>query len=296
MGQNFSIPDSKCCHYFLSLHLLSHLWVTEVPAGQDAPGTGVNSHAYWVSASVFGPWVKLPDTNAEHIVNAQKIRKFFTGNLDAPLTGFPVLVYTPAKGIPPLPGAAAAEPVGVSDRATYAKYNTERYLLRAQLGRIAAATVVAPVGAYSKGDDGEGPWAKVDAPAPFAVAELTDLAKWQHTRRHIYPSGVTKIADPDDAEKDAGGVDPFRDLAADDGAHWAARVTPHLSGDLHPAVMVKSLTWPGAVCVCKRNAYAAIYIGHGLKHTTALTFPAPAALPPLQSECVAPLLYISFVN
>ena len=247
--------------------------VAEVPAGQDPAGTGLNVHAYWVSTTPIGPWIQLPNTNAAQIAAGRSIRKFLSGNLDAPIPGFPALVTTPATSAPPPPGAAVADGYGVNDRATYAKFNTERYLLRVTLARLAAATTVAPLGAYAKAEDGS--MAKAAAPQ-FSSAEYADVAKWQHVRASL------------DGEA---AVEAGRDVGADGPGAWAARITPHLSKDLHPAAVLKSLTWPGAVAVCKRDMWSCVYVGFGLKRTNDLYFPPVTAVPAMQAEYAADASY-----
>lgn len=94
----------------------------EAPAGMDAPGTGVNSFCYFVSNSVYGPFEKLPNISAEIIASSRNIQRLFTGNLRQKLGGYPTLA---TDGM-----------------------NQEKYLLRAQLARISAATVIAPFASY----------------------------------------------------------------------------------------------------------------------------------------------------
>lgn len=113
--------------------------------------------------SVNGPWVKLPDIGAAHIENARRMRKLLSGNLDAPLTGYPPLAYLPIRPPPPPPGSDGAAAAGgddadasaaagdaAQDFAEFQKVNTEKYLLRAQLARIAAATIISPSAAYEQ--------------------------------------------------------------------------------------------------------------------------------------------------
>jgi len=52
-----------------------------------------NKFTYWVCNSLADEWHQLPVVNASHIVAARKIKRFFTGKLDAPV-----------KGHPPFPG------------------------------------------------------------------------------------------------------------------------------------------------------------------------------------------------
>jgi radial spoke head protein 4A len=47
---------------------------------------GTNKKTYFVTNEAGSPWIRLPPVTPAQIVTAQKIRKFFTGNLDAPVT------------------------------------------------------------------------------------------------------------------------------------------------------------------------------------------------------------------
>lgn len=84
------------------------------------------------------PWVRLPPVTPQQIIVSQKITRFFTGNLEAPVSlklacHLTVQVVTS----PAFPGV-------------------EKNLLRAQIARIAAATYVSPKGYYAlEADDGE---------------------------------------------------------------------------------------------------------------------------------------------
>ena len=274
----------------------------EAAPGSDAAGTGVNAVAFYVSHAAAGPWTRLPDIGAQLIVNARGVHRLFTGHLDSPLGGFNApLVLMPKRPPPPPYGssvtdmsiAAAAVQAANDDAATFTKYNTERYLLRAQLARISAATVVAPANAWEK-KDGEDAFSRVDAPAKIDAAEYASLGKWLHVRAHLYANGRTKVADAENPDVDTGGVAPFRSLAESTGdggaAHWAARLTPHLSLDLHPAAMVKSLTWPGAVAVAKGTAHACVYVGNGIPRSATLFTPPPP--PHVQAEYAADAEYV----
>ena len=91
----------------------------------EVPGEGANKYTYFVCNYAGGAWTRLPDLTPDQAVGARSIKRFFTGNLDAPVAGHP-----------PFPG-------------------TERNYLRAQIARIAAATVLAPSGYYQAGEDEE---------------------------------------------------------------------------------------------------------------------------------------------
>jgi radial spoke head protein 4A len=262
--------------------------------GSDAPGTGVNALAFFVAHTAAGPWTRLPDIGAQHIVNARAIKRVFTGNLDAPIGGYPSLALIAKRAPPPPHGSGVANDeaaaAAAADIAAFNKVNTERYLLRAQLARIAAATVVAPNNAWEK-KDGEDSFSKVAAPAAIDPSQYTDLSKWLHARTHIYPNGRTKIADAENPDVDTGGVAPFRAVTESNAEkpHWIVRLTANQGLDLHPGVMCKSLTWPGAVAVAKGTHHACIYIGQGVRHSSTLfTPPAP---PAIQAEYTADAAY-----
>lgn len=107
----------------------------DAPADQEAPGTGLNAKVFFVSQSPSDPFVQLPDVSPAQVVASRSIRKYFTGNLDAPVACYPAF-----------PGSEAA-------------------YLRAQLARLAADTVLAPSGKYTLDEDVE------DGPKPVILAD-----------------------------------------------------------------------------------------------------------------------------
>ena len=54
---------------------------------RERPRTGVNKMAYYVCSSPGRPWVQLPAVTPQQISVAKLIKKFFTGNLNAPVSG-----------------------------------------------------------------------------------------------------------------------------------------------------------------------------------------------------------------
>lgn len=85
------------------------------------------------------PWIKLPDVTPQQITVSRKIMKYFTGNLEHPVSlqtlyriiNYIIEIYLlQLESWPPFPGV-------------------EKNYLRAQIGRIAAGTSVAPVGLYT---------------------------------------------------------------------------------------------------------------------------------------------------
>lgn len=48
---------------------------------------GCNKKAYYVCNEAGKPWVRLPQVSPAQVVIARQIKKFFTGSLDAPVSG-----------------------------------------------------------------------------------------------------------------------------------------------------------------------------------------------------------------
>ena len=88
---------------------------------------GLNKYTYCVCKFAGDAWTKLPLCTPEMIVVARKIRRFFTGDLDAPVPCYP-----------PFPSGG-----------------TEAYLLRAMVAEITSATHIAPDGFFMEGDESD---------------------------------------------------------------------------------------------------------------------------------------------
>lgn len=157
---------------------------------QPEPGyKGCNRLSFWVAPHAAAPWTKLPDVTPQQLNAARRVKKLFTGDLDADVMAYPAF-----------PGQ-------------------EREYLRAQLGRILAATYIAPANALEaytpeeeeeeEEEPEEGKPAK-KKPAKYVpltaaskeyapdeeagVAALTDLEQWQHGEAYIYETGrATKV-------------------------------------------------------------------------------------------------------
>ena len=82
---------------------------------REENGTGCNKKTYFVCNEPGTEWIKLPPVDPAEIVCARQIKKFFTGNLNAPVVSYP-----------PFPGL-------------------EMNYLRAQIARISAATHISPI-------------------------------------------------------------------------------------------------------------------------------------------------------
>ncbi|XP_004702077.1 radial spoke head protein 4 homolog A isoform X2 [Echinops telfairi] len=130
--------------------------------------TGANKYVYFVCSEPGRPWIKLPSVTPVQIVVARKIKKFFTGRLDAPVISYP-----------PFPG------------------NESNYL-RAQIARISAGTHVSPLGFYQFGEEEgeeeeevEGGRESFEENPDFEGIPVIDLVEslsnWVHHVQHILP-------------------------------------------------------------------------------------------------------------
>lgn len=88
----------------------------EIPA--EDIGHGVNRYVYFVCTNLYEDWIELPSATPHQINVSRRIKKYFTGNLDAEILSYPTF-----------PG-------------------TERNYLRAIIARISSSTHVAPRNFY----------------------------------------------------------------------------------------------------------------------------------------------------
>merc|ERR1719336_265824 len=103
----------------------------------DQPGErGANQYTYFVTTDLADEWRKLPDIKYEDVVSARRIRRLFTGNPDAKVITHPFFD------------------------------GTEEVLLRAQIARITADTVLCPAGWMVPGGEPD-----EDPPPPPVQAE-----------------------------------------------------------------------------------------------------------------------------
>ena len=85
---------------------------------REENGTGCNKKTYFVCNEPGTEWIKLPPVDPAEIVCARQIKKFFTGDLNAPVISYP-----------PFPGL-------------------EMNYLRAQIARVSAATHISIIDFY----------------------------------------------------------------------------------------------------------------------------------------------------
>ncbi|XP_059759789.1 radial spoke head protein 6 homolog A isoform X3 [Balaenoptera ricei] len=152
-------------------------WKPPPVVPKEESRNGANKYLYFVCNEPGRPWVRLPHVTPIQIVQARKIKKFFTGFLDAPVISYP-----------PFPG-------------------NEANYLRAQIARISAATHISPLGFYQfgeeEGDEEEEGGAGRDSYEEnpdfegIPVLELVDsMANWVHHTQHILPQGRCTWVNP----------------------------------------------------------------------------------------------------
>ncbi|KAM6313340.1 radial spoke head protein 4 homolog A-like [Aegotheles albertisi] len=252
---------------------------------KEENGTGTNKYVYFVCNDPGKPWVKLPPVTPVQIVCARKIKKFFTGRLDAPVVSFP-----------PFPG-------------------NEANYLRAQIARISAGTQVSPIGFYQfpeeEGDEEEGEGGRdtyEENPdfQPLSVAEMVDsLSTWVHHVQSILEQGRCVWFNPfqkseeeeeteDEGEEKAEETDELQQeigpplltpLSEDKGIQnipaWTAQPSTNLIPQ-HAVAIIQSNRWPGAHAFASGKKFGNIYFGWGHKYSPENH--TPALPPPVQAE------------
>ncbi|NXN84759.1 RSH4A protein, partial [Bombycilla garrulus] len=249
----------------------------EIPREEN--GTGTNKYVYFVCNEPGKPWVKLPPVTPAQIVCARKIKKFFTGRLDAPVVSFP-----------PFPGK-------------------EANYLRAQIARISAGTHVSPTGFYQFANEDEEEEAAdtyEENPEfePPPVSEMVEsLATWAHHVKGILKQGrcvwinPQKLEEDEDEDEEEGEEEegegqqeergpPLLTLVSEDeGMKDIPAWTAHASTNLIPqysVAILQSNRWPGAYAFACGRKFENIYFGWGHKYSPESH--NPALPPPAQAE------------
>lgn len=134
----------------------------------DNPGEpGSNQFTYFYTTDLALSWEKLPDIRFEHLRAARLIRRIFTGCPKAKVVTHPFF-----DGL-------------------------EEVLLRAQIARITADSVLCPTGLLTRGEEEPEPGAQPEPPLPneeFSMplpAELLKKQAWMHMVPHICKNGRT---------------------------------------------------------------------------------------------------------
>jgi radial spoke head protein 4A len=228
---------------------------------------GTNKKTYFVTNEAGSPWIRLPPVTPAQIVTAQKIRKFFTGNLDAPIISNP-----------PFPG-------------------NEANYLRAQIQRISASTQVSPINYYQFEEDEEEE--EEEARDSFIVnaefegmssQDLADpaLSGWVHHVQYILPQGRCVWFNPvqkaeeefEDEEEEEEREEPeepdpekgpplltplSEDLQVDGQPSWSTTLSSSFSASYN-VVGIHSNRWPGAHAYAIDRKFENVYVGWGLKY------------------------------
>ncbi|ESN94806.1 hypothetical protein HELRODRAFT_193795 [Helobdella robusta] len=156
-------------------------FIKPTPTPPEKPRSGINLKSYFVCSEPGMAWVRLPNATPSQVVTAKKIKKYLTGDLEAPVHSNPLF-----------PGR-------------------EKHLLRATIARISSATQVSPTGFYQIDEEDAEEEELEDQEAgstgrvvensdyePLTVQELADptLDGWVHHAPYILDQGRTKWWDP----------------------------------------------------------------------------------------------------
>lgn len=242
----------------------------------DPPGSGTNAFAYFVTTDLAGDWVKLPDIKPREIVAARMIKRLFTGDPKARVITHPFFD------------------------------GNEEVLLRAQIARITADTILCVKGMLMR-EDPEDPTSAIVDNTEFSMpspADLLNIESWVHMAPHVLNNGRTAHKELPDAEEDPAGYkaakeeiedDPPKDVLrglGEDGLGWCVKQAgdPTLYKNhadptkpkSNALTYVRSLTWPGAVSVSQKGSFANLYLGYGLPAGEPDFF--PPAPPDVQDE------------
>ncbi|XP_073196916.1 radial spoke head protein 6 homolog A-like isoform X2 [Lepidochelys kempii] len=226
--------------------------------------TGTNKFIYFVCNEPGKPWVKLPPVTPAQIVASRKIKKFFTGRLDAPIVSYP-----------PFPG-------------------NEANYLRAQIARISAGTQISPLGFYQFGEEegdeeeegGGGRDTYEENPdfETISVMELVDsISNWVHHVQNILMQGrcswinpsqkseeeeeegeeEEKAEEPDEPRPEVGPplLTPLsEDAEIQNIPPWTSQLSTNLVPQYAIAVLQSNL-WPGAYSYAIGNLIISIWGG-----------------------------------
>nr|XP_033809507.1 radial spoke head protein 6 homolog A [Geotrypetes seraphini] len=239
--------------------------------------TGTNKFSYLVCSEPGMPWVRLPMITPAQIVVARKIRKFFTGRLDAPVVSYP-----------PFPG-------------------NEMNYLRAQVARISGGTQVSPLGFYQFGEEEEeeeegairSSYEENPEFEGIPVLDMVEnLSNWVHHVQHILPQGrcvwfnayqksEEEIEEEEDEEEEGdepGEQEPevgpplltplSEDAEINQTPPWTARLSSHVVPQYALAILRSNL-WPGAYAFTSNKKFENIYVGWGLKYNPENYSPPP---------------------
>jgi len=223
---------------------------------------GANKYTYWVAPSAASEWTKLPFVTSAQLVVARQLTYYMTGDLSAPVPGYP-----PFSG-------------------------NEASFLAAQIILISASTVICPEGMFEMGDENLFDDIQlVEGYEPKATEELKELSAWSYLlagvnaigRKSNLPPTFNEDGEVVEAEDEPEIPAPLRTLDGDEESSWAIRLCPGGSGEGTDALVVlRSLIYPGAFTIGKTGYFVNVYVGDGVAYK-AKPYMVPFA-PPLQNE------------
>ncbi|RZF45047.1 hypothetical protein LSTR_LSTR002008 [Laodelphax striatellus] len=260
-------------------------------------GEGINKKVYFVCNEPGDDWIELPTVTPKQIQIARKIKRYFTGDLEAEINTYPIF-----------PG-------------------NEKNYLRAQIARISSSTHISPLGYYTFSDDLEEEEEEEDIAEdeeegkkisfvsnsqyePSSIEELTDpsMSFWVHHAFHLLKQGRATFWKPkpikDEEEEEAEEEQEEEEDEEAEGGEVAEEAQPlltPLSGDTcletramwtvqktsiyakeNAVAFVASNLWPGAYAFASGRSYGNIYIGWGHKYLARGY--SPVALPHPEEE------------
>jgi len=265
-----------------------------VQEGDEAAAAAAAAAAASAVASDPGnQWTLLPDLDPLLVASSKPLRRLFTGDLNAPVLGFPRF-----------DGLEAA-------------------FLRTTIARISASTLISPSAYYTveEGVDGRERVVEDKEYEPAPAEDLVAPGGWVHHRAHLLRAGRTSVweepekteeelaaeeaeaeemGEEDEEEEEEEEPAPEEEEEPDEplpllssveedaskvvkGALWSFRAYPKPTHP-HATVLARSHLWPGAVAVARKNVAVAIYVGDGQK-ACPLGF-TPARPPAISAEFV----------
>ncbi|XP_026820231.1 radial spoke head protein 6 homolog A-like [Rhopalosiphum maidis] len=252
-------------------------------------GVGANKNAYFVTNKLNTKWIELESVKPHHIVEARKIKRYFTGKLRNPINSFP-------------------------------KFNgSENEYLRAQIARISSSTQISPRGFYII-DKKEKSWNRISDKKssislhsstkenddlilnenfkPISNNNLINSSYWVHKNPHIDINGVTnklgfaKLSDSQQNEEKFEELEEEEkfsyneniinskedlfgnlgnDISIDNTSAWKGVLCSPLDSRYSHTIM-KSHIWPGAFAVAYNLQTDYMYIGWGQKQDSNILY------------------------
>jgi radial spoke head protein 4A len=208
--------------------------------------SGVNKYTYWVSQNIEAvDWTKLPNVTCDQLVTAAKIKKFLSGNLEAPVSSFP-----PFSGV-------------------------EKNLLRAQIARIVSGTCISPDGYFALSEDDPPAVVPAEQEAvneafPKQSSDLKEPDAWKHHeiginklgRTTALPEQLGEDGEPIVPEEEVEVAPPLDSIVSE---NWTFRIGPGGAGTSPNSVVVaRSTLWPGACAVAYGRKFINIYVGNAI--------------------------------